>query len=181
MERNDNTDAVLSVAFSPDGKRIITGSQDGTARVWDAEMVQEKALLTSHAQEVRSVCFSTDGQRVFAWDAAGNVRAWSTADGMPTEPRDPLALPPPGPAHSAAGSSEAEPRGFLVALYDMRPARAERQRYHGEQADIAAKEEKWFAAVFHLGHLLLDAPNDADLKRRRDEALAKHNAAKPSP
>jgi hypothetical protein len=164
------------VAFSPDGKRIVTGSWDQTARVWEAQTVQEKALFTGHTQEVRSICFSPDSQRVFAWDIAGNVRAWSTSDGTPTAPRDPPAMPPPGPARSADGSFEAEPRGLLVALYDLRPARAERQRYHGEQAARAEKEQKWFAVAFHVSRLLLDDPDNADLKQRREEALRKHAA-----
>jgi len=75
----------------------------------------------------------------------------------------------------AAGSSfAAEPHGFLVALFDLRPIRAERQRYHGEQADLAAKEQKWFAVAFHVGRLLLDDPANADLKKRREEAVRKH-------
>jgi WD40 repeat protein len=171
-----HTGWVLSVAFSPDGKRIVTGSSDQTARLWDTETVPEKVLFTVHTQEVGSVCFSPDGQRVFAWDADGNVRAWSTSDGTPTEPRDPPGMPPPGPARSADGSFEAEPRGFRIALYDLRPARAERQRYHGEQAALAEKEQNWFAVAFHVGRLLLDDPDNAELKNRREEALRKHAA-----
>jgi WD40 repeat protein len=34
-----HTGWALSVAYSPDGKRVLTGSQDSTARIWDGEMV----------------------------------------------------------------------------------------------------------------------------------------------
>ena len=61
------------------------------------------------------------------------------------------------------------------------PDRAERQAYHGHQAALAEKEKQHFAAAYHLGWLLLDSPNDPDLRRRRDEALKAHvtQAARP--
>ena len=37
---------------------------------------------------------------------------------------------------------------------------------------------RWFAVAFHVGRLLLDEPDDADLKRRRDRALAQHAGEK---
>jgi len=59
------------------------------------------------------------------------------------------------------------------------PDPAEPRRYHTAQAAVAEKEKQWFAAAFPLGRLLLDAPDDADLKRRRDEALRKHKEPTP--
>jgi hypothetical protein len=69
-----------------------------------------------------------------------------------------------------------------IALHDRQnfwplPDVAQRQCYHTEQAALAEKEKQWFAAAFHLQRLLLDAPDDASLKRRRDEALRNHAAA----
>src|SRR5208282_234234 len=56
---------VLNAAFSPDGKRIVTGSSDYEARVWDAESGKRigKPFLTGFG--VISVGFSPDGQRIF--------------------------------------------------------------------------------------------------------------------
>ena len=61
-----HTGAVTSVAFSPDGRRIVTGSEDKTARVWDADKDQEVRALRTQRQTtwVRSVAFSPDGKRI---------------------------------------------------------------------------------------------------------------------
>ena len=96
-------------------------------------------------------------------------------------------MPSSGFALSPDGRLRAEPRGLTVAVFDPRrvaednvwmlPNAAERRRYHTEKAALAEKEKQWFAAAFHLGRLLLDAPHDGELKRRRDEALRRHAAA----
>jgi hypothetical protein len=54
------------------------------------------------------------------------------------------------------------------------PDADERKHYRGEQARLAEQQKQWFAAAFHLGRLLLDQPDDAELKRRRDQALKNH-------
>ena len=72
---------VFSVAWSPDSSRVVTGSADGTAKVWgiDSERVREQWSLS--AQETRSgivgVAFSPDGTRVMAGDAdMSAVKVW---------------------------------------------------------------------------------------------------------
>jgi hypothetical protein len=74
--------AVLSVAFSPDGKRVVTGSQDNTARVWDLSGQTPAATrLDGHRGWVLSVAFSPDGKRVLtgSQDNAARVRDLSGA------------------------------------------------------------------------------------------------------
>lgn len=64
MRLKGHTDEVLSVAFSPDGRRILTGSSDGTARLWDAASGDELLTLEGHEPGVSFVAFSSDGSKV---------------------------------------------------------------------------------------------------------------------
>jgi WD40 repeat protein/serine/threonine protein kinase/tetratricopeptide (TPR) repeat protein len=77
---------VNSVEFSPDGKRIVTASDDGTARVWDAQTGQPLTAVLRHGHKVASAQFSPDGTRIVT--AAGNqARVWDSHNGKPlTEP-----------------------------------------------------------------------------------------------
>src|SRR5262245_21159918 len=54
---------VIGLAFSPDGRTIITASADRTARIWDAATGKELARLV-HDAEVRAVAVSSDGKRI---------------------------------------------------------------------------------------------------------------------
>ena len=55
---------VSSVAFSPDGQRLASASDDQTVKIWDSATGKELFALKGHAGEVMSVAFSPDGQRL---------------------------------------------------------------------------------------------------------------------
>ena len=79
-----HTGFVTSVAFSPDGTKIVSGSWDRKVRVWDAESGQpvHEEPLTGHTDLVHSVAFSPDGTKIVSkshhetiiWDATKGER-----------------------------------------------------------------------------------------------------------
>ncbi len=66
---------VNSAAFSPDGKQVVTASQDSTARVWSASDGKPIAELKGHVGPVSSAAFSPDGKQVVtaSWDKTARV------------------------------------------------------------------------------------------------------------
>ena len=77
-----HTYQVHSVAFSPDGKRIVSGSFDETIRIWDAATgAQIGEPLTGHTGDVESVAFSPDGKRIVSGSDDKTIRIWDAATG----------------------------------------------------------------------------------------------------
>jgi WD40 repeat protein len=111
------------VAFSPDGKTIALGCDDGTVRLLDGKTAQERAVLRGHADVVRSLAFSPDGSRlvssgqdreILLWDAIAGARVRSIGQpGM--NPVQLVAYSPRG-KHVAIGEVSGSPHD--IALVD---------------------------------------------------------------
>ena len=70
------------MAFSPNGKYLATGSDDNTARVWDAKTGKELLTLRGHAGYVPSVAFSPDGKQLATasgYHGRWEIKVWDTA------------------------------------------------------------------------------------------------------
>jgi WD40 repeat protein len=67
------------VTFSPDGKRLATGSFDHTVKLWDAATGQELLTLKGHSVAVFSVAFSPDGKRLATGSFDPPVKLWDAA------------------------------------------------------------------------------------------------------
>ena len=80
-----HTSSVWSLAFSPDGKTLASGSLDGSIRLWDVTTWQHKQILTEDI--VTSVVFSPDGKTLASisgsWE--GTISLWDAATGQHRE------------------------------------------------------------------------------------------------
>ncbi|WPJ66488.1 hypothetical protein SMAC4_14051 [Sordaria macrospora] len=72
---------VFSVAFSPDGQRLASGSYDETIKIWDPASGSCLQTLEGHRSYVASVAFSPDGQRLASGSGDNTIKIWDPASG----------------------------------------------------------------------------------------------------
>ena len=78
-----HTSSVESVAFSPDGKYVLTGSGDNTARLWETSSGKPLVTYQGHTRQVYSVAFSPKGRYVLTGSDDRTARLWETSSGKP--------------------------------------------------------------------------------------------------
>jgi WD40 repeat protein len=77
-------DLISSLVYSPDGKRIITGSRDKTVRIWDAQTgVPIGEPFRGHKHSVTSVAYSPDGKHIISSGNDNAIRIWDAQTGVP--------------------------------------------------------------------------------------------------
>jgi len=78
--------SVAKAAFSPDGTRVVTASDDKTARVWDVATGVPVTPPLKHQGQVYSAVFSHDGKRVVTASGDGTAQVWDASTGTPVTP-----------------------------------------------------------------------------------------------
>ncbi|REJ96367.1 MAG: WD40 repeat domain-containing protein, partial [Planctomycetota bacterium] len=74
-------ESVTSVAYSPDGRCIVSGAGDKTVRVWDVNSGAMLAVLLGHTRTTFSAAFSSDGRRIVSGSGDHTVRVWDANSG----------------------------------------------------------------------------------------------------
>jgi WD40 repeat protein len=75
-----HTESVNTVAFSPDGQTLASGSKDKTVRLWNISKRKQLLQLTEHTDSVNTLAFSPDGQTL-ASSESNTVRLWNVENG----------------------------------------------------------------------------------------------------
>jgi hypothetical protein len=86
MELRGHGGAIWGGVFSKDEGRILTWSEDGTARLWNAASGMQVGPTLKHAKAVRGAVFSKDEGRILTWSEDGTARLWDAASGAQLGP-----------------------------------------------------------------------------------------------
>ena len=73
--------SVLSVAYSPDGTKIISSSWDNTIKIWDANTGQCLKTLEGHSETIISVAYSPDGTKIISGSVDRTIKIWDANTG----------------------------------------------------------------------------------------------------
>lgn len=164
----------LSVAFSPDGTQIASGSQDYSIKVWDAKTGEEIRTLKGpdgHKGGVASVAFSPDGSRIASGSSDKTIKVWNLKTGKVintldehTETVVSVAFSPDGKRIASAS------RDKTIKIWD--PETGEIATFNGHTAAV------WCVAFSPDGQQIASASLDYSIKvwdSNTGEEIASHN------
>jgi WD40 repeat protein len=106
---------IVQLALSPNGRTIVSGSSDGTVRLWNVEMEKVVLKWKGHSDGVESMCWSPDGERVVSGSLDGTARVWDAKTGEPVQG---LKLIKTGHEHVFAVSYSPEAKMIATGGYD---------------------------------------------------------------
>ncbi|CAE7152603.1 unnamed protein product, partial [Rhizoctonia solani] len=145
MVVHEGTDWVYSVAFSPDGKSVASGSYDQTVRMWDAHNSSSIGEpLRGHSDSVNSVSYSPLGNLIASASYDSTIRLWDTntghQSGVPLKGNYPfysVAFSPNAKLiASGSGGLSYDPTECAVQLWDVQGRKAKSNPFQGHTSPV---------------------------------------------
>jgi WD40 repeat protein len=184
--------SVNSVAFSPDGKMIVSGSSDNTVRLWDISGNPIGQPFEGHEDIINSVAFSPDGKMIVSGSLDNTVRLWDISGnpiGQPFQEHhsgvNSVAFSPDGKM-IVSGSWDNTVRLWRGSWRVWLQVCCNRLAYHliSENPGVDITQGTCAACVKHkiwsgtdLGKILMRQGNDLARQGKVEEAVAKFEQA----
>jgi tetratricopeptide (TPR) repeat protein len=166
------------VAFSPDGKAVLTGSVDNTARLWSAASGKELTPPLRHQGQVTAVAFSPDGKAVVT-GSQDTARLWrmpvvfkgdARRIKLRTQVLTGTAMDDHGDLQVLDTNTWKLRRQQLMQLGESPIPQEDVLGWHRREAIEAEIAGQWYARAWHLSRLIAAAPNDTQLWKDRAQA-----------
>ena len=142
MVLDGHTQLVTSVAIAPSGDLMVSGSVDGTMKIWDLATGSERLTLDGHGAGIWSVEFLDEGRMVASGDQYGNIKLWNVALGTETTSivsggRSSSDVPRLGSRFSIHGTLLAHSEGERVILTDFTSGEDHQTLSRPSRSDLA--------------------------------------------
>lgn len=148
---------ITSVAFDPSGERILTASEDGTARLWRADNGRQLTRPMRHDGIVRSAVFSPDGRLVLTASDDLTARLWNADTGE-------AVVQAPMKHRAALTSAAFSPDGRLIVTTSW-DRTAQIWNLRGEpQGEVIEHDDAVYGAAFSLDGRLVTASRDGSAR-----------------
>jgi WD40 repeat protein len=156
----DHQGAVRTVAFRPDGRRVITGGDDRIVRIWDVATERVDSILPGHTDVVWSAMYDREGQRLMTAGEDRRVKVWEAATGQ-----DRLTLILPGHGRGVTRAA-LRPDGRRLATRWGERAVAIWDATTGEQVGLLEGHTGWVYGLAYSpdGRLLASAGADQTVR-----------------
>jgi WD40 repeat protein len=76
VQKEEARFTILSASFSPDGKYIVSGTDDGTLRLWDTKHSEEIYSIIAHSDDINAAIWSYDGRYIFSGSSDKTIKMW---------------------------------------------------------------------------------------------------------
>ena len=137
-----HTGPVGALALSPDGRFLVSGSEDTTLKIWDTATGNVLRTLSGHDQSVLAAAISPDGRQIASGGADATVRVWnavtgeSTRVGSHSSPVKNLVFSDDGRRLTSLGNNE-------VKVYDLVAGRQVTSVRSGAESEAQGDRGRW--------------------------------------